>query len=126
MNDIRLERKKQLTENLGHFHGTEEWYELYKKPKILCTDGMKFVMETAQAYWLSEIVFSLQSNSVIKKQYFQVYELEVNLEKKEGVLVVTDGNENELYKQEFEYTDFPLEKFRFYFTDGVLLLPSEY
>lgn len=43
-----------------------------------------------------------------------------------AVLLCEDGNDNFVTKQEIEFTDFPLEEISFYFTDNVLLLPSEY
>jgi hypothetical protein len=52
-----------------------------------------------------------------------------------AVVLCDDGNGNELYRQEIEWTDFPSRRFEFYCAeDGVLgngitrviLLPSEY
>lgn len=122
--DPRASRRKEIESNINYFTGTDKWHQIY--PNILITDGIKFVFDTAQSYWLGEIVFSIQSLSKVKAEYFQFYNLEVDLEKSMGKLTVTDGNEKEIYTQTLPYTDFPLAKFRFYFTDGVILLPSEY
>lgn len=123
--DSRIEKRKLIEENLIHYsNGTEQYYKIY--PNILITDGIKFICDTAQAYWLIDIVFSLQSESSIKNEPFQVYELEGDLERKTAELKVSDGNENDIYSQNIPFTDFPLDKFRFYYTDNVVLLPSEY
>jgi hypothetical protein len=37
-----------------------------------------------------------------------------------------DSNGNIVYRQELDYTDFPLPAITLYFTDKVILLPSEY
>ena len=41
-------------------------------------------------------------------------------------LTCTDGNLQEVFTEKLDFTDFPLESIRFYFTDSVILLPSEY
>lgn len=37
-----------------------------------------------------------------------------------------DGNGKEVYRQELKSTDFPLPEITFYFTDNVIMLPTEY
>jgi hypothetical protein len=124
--DPRIARRKEMENKLPYFTGTENWHQIYKKPEILATDGMIFVLQTAQAFWLADIVYSLQTKKEIREQPFQYYILTVNLETKKAVVRVEDGNEHELYRQEVDYSDFPLETFKFYFSDNVMLLPSEY
>ena len=41
-------------------------------------------------------------------------------------LVCDDGNDNIVYTQHVAFTDFPLDEIKLYFTDNVILLPSEY
>ena len=38
----------------------------------------------------------------------------------------TDGNGTLLARQQYHFTDFPLEQIRLFFVDNTLLLPSEY
>ncbi|WP_371412075.1 DUF6876 family protein, partial [Nostoc linckia] len=49
---------------------------------------------------------------------------------KTAVITATDGNNNQIARQEIEHTDFPLEKLKLYVQfDGehsTLMLPSEY
>lgn len=122
--DPRIERRNKIESEIGYFVGTEKWYRLH--PNVLCTDGIKFVLDTAQSYWLADVVFSIQIKPEVKAELFQFYELTVDLEKSTGKLKVTDGNDKVIYEQFFPYTDFPLSTFKFYFTDNVMLLPSEY
>lgn len=122
--DPRREKRRKIEAEIRHFTGTDQWYKLY--PNVLITDGVKFVFDIAESYWLGEIVFSLQTLEKVKAEPFQFYELEVNLEKHNADLKVTDGNENILYTQFIEFTDFPLPKFSFYYTNDVVLLASEY
>jgi len=43
-----------------------------------------------------------------------------------ATLTCDDGNGTVVYRQELGYTDFPLPEITLYFTDNVILLPSEY
>lgn len=123
--DSKTERRKKIEENLRHYcNGTEYCYQIY--PNVLLTDGIKFICDTAQSYWLIDTIFALQNEAKVKNEPFQVYELKVNIETESAELKVTDGNDNVLYTQHIPYTDFPLNKFICYYTDDVVLLPSEY
>jgi hypothetical protein len=42
------------------------------------------------------------------------------------ISVLRDGNGNVVFRKALDYTDFPLEEITLYFTDRVILLPSEY
>jgi hypothetical protein len=43
-----------------------------------------------------------------------------------ATLTCDDGNGTIIYTQHIPFTDFPLKEITFYFTDNVILLPSEY
>ena len=112
------------TNNLLQFTGTEQWYyhPLFKKYRY--TDGVRYVAQEGGAYWLIEAIFSWQLKSEVKAEPFQSWTLTVKDNR--AVLTATDGNNNLIAKQEIEFTDFPLPEIKFYLTDNVLLLPSEY
>lgn len=116
--------RKELLSELAGFYATEQYYKVY--PTVMLTDGVHFLFKKASSYWIADMVYWFQSLPVVAKEPFQVYELEVNLEKHNANLKVTDGNENVLYTQFIEVTDFCLPTFSFYYTDNVILLPSEY
>ena len=69
------------------------------------------------------------------KEEFQVWELKVDLNKRSAVLTMKeDSDAPELVRQEFGYTNFPLDEIKFYIELGcidgynpvyVLMLPSE-
>ncbi|PIQ23106.1 hypothetical protein COW36_03525 [bacterium (Candidatus Blackallbacteria) CG17_big_fil_post_rev_8_21_14_2_50_48_46] len=95
-------------------------------PNVIITDGVKFLCEQTRCFWLIDCIFSYQTLEQIAKEPFQVIDLTVDLEKQTGLIVVTDGNEIELTRQDLEYTDFPLANIRLYYTDQTVLLPREY
>jgi len=65
----------------------------------------------------------------IKGEYFQNWRLQVNQDKS-ALVTCDDGNGNLLYKQEIEFTDFPLDKMQLYAVDDgqslTIMLPGEY
>jgi hypothetical protein len=93
---------------------------------VLFTDGVKFVADSAGAYWLVDEIAISQTRPKVGAEDFQVWVLKVDLEKRKGVQSCDDGNGNMVFTKRIEYTDFPLPEIRFYCTDGVILLPSEY
>lgn len=124
-----MEQKEQLTPTqilnmLNGFIGSEEFYRIY--PNVIITEGVKFLCEQAKCFWLIDCIYSYQTIKNVVIEPFQVIDLTVDQEKSTGLIVVTDGNEVELTRQELEYTDFPLSKIRLYYTDRTVLLPREY
>ena len=84
------------------------------------------VAEQAGAYWLIDEIAINQTRPKVRAEEFQVWVLKVDLEKRNGVLSCDDGNGSVVFTKRIEYTDFPLREIRFYCTDGVILLPTEY
>jgi hypothetical protein len=119
MHDLKLE-------DLSDFYGTEHWYKHCYGAPVTYTDGVQYVAEHGGAYWLiDEIVFG--SRKLVKDgEEFQCWRLTVDLEKKEGKLVCTDGDYRILSTKDIEFTDFPLPEISIWLVNEVMLLPSEY
>jgi len=110
-------------ENLSQFTGTENYYPY--NFGIMLTDGIKYLADNADCYWLLDIVASYQFNKELENAPFQIWELKAKNEK--GIVTCKeDSNMPEIVKQKIPYTDFPLAKIKLYLIDGVLMLPSEY
>jgi len=112
-----------LTEqDLSQFTGTENYYSYLMGLKL--TDGVKYMVEKAGAYWLLDAIARAQ----MKHQSipFQLWEL---IKDGKGGAILTmkeDSNQPELVRVKIRYTDFPLERIKLYLIEKVLLLPSEY
>lgn len=112
--------------DLAMFTGTENWYRHPFVRKVLFTDGIKYVADRAGAYWLIDEIAFKQHIPEFACEPFQVWTLKVDLQKEAAVLNCDDGNGNLVFSKLIHYTDFPLNEITLYFTDNVLLLPSEY
>jgi hypothetical protein len=111
------------------FTGTEQYHLLTacSPARILCTDGAKYVAETAGAFWLIDLIASHQHEPETAKHPFQVWRLELDQTGNGATAICTDGNENEITRQKIDWTDFPdRDGVEIWLTDGVMLLPSEY
>ena len=115
------------TFNLEQFTGTENYYKHWVG--ILYTDGVKYLAEEAEAYWLIDIIASWQLSTEVKRdpmlQRIQFWKLRVNPDNS-AVLTCERDTVDVALTQKITYTDFPLESVIFYLTNRVLLLPSEY
>ena len=90
----------EIKQELSQFNGTDNYYtHLFG---IVYTDGIRYLAEECQCYWLIDLVASYQSEQDVKKEEFQVYKLRVNSDKS-AVVEISDGNDNiitTLYKKE--------------------------
>lgn len=115
----------EIIELMNQAIGTTAYhcYSMFPNFPVI-TDGVLALAEAAGCYWLLDIIGSYQRNPKLDKA-FQVWTLEVNRANENGV--VQGFNDTTLIvKQKIPYTDFPLEKVKFFLIDGVILLPSEY
>ncbi len=112
--------------DLIQFTGTENWHRFGINRKVLCTDGAKYIADEGGAYWLLDAIAIAQLyEKTVAAEEFQVWVLNVNPDRTAS-LTCDDGNGNIVYTQQIEFTDFPLDEIKLYFTDNVILLPSEY
>lgn len=125
-NEMTPEAKAAYIQSeLRNYCGTETWFRHQLFRKYLYTEGVQFLAEEAGAYWLLEKILSNQILPELKDEGFQLWKLTVDEDKK-ATLTCDNGSGEVIYTETIDYTDFPLNKISFYFTDSVLLLPSEY
>ncbi len=123
---MSTQNKPLAKADLRQFIGTEHWYRHWAARSILYTDGAKYVADTAGAYWLlDEIVFAQSANKRLATEGFQLWKLSVRADQT-ATLTCEDGNGKPVFTKPLEYTDFPLDEVKFYFTNNVIMLPSEY
>lgn len=83
------------------------------------------MMVKGAAFWLIDEIAFQQYHPRVKTEEFQVWTLRVNLKESTGTLTCEDGNGRVLCSKQIPYTDFPLAEIKIYFSNDVILLPSE-
>jgi hypothetical protein len=117
---------KTLTKaDLSQFTGSENWFRHGLVRNVLYTDGARHVAQAGGAYWLIDEIAFGQALPRIASEEFQLWRLKVN-RNRTGTLTCDNGNGKVVFAKPIQFTDFPLEEIVFYFTDNVILLPSEY
>jgi hypothetical protein len=115
-----------LPAELRQFTGTDQWHRHAINRTVLFTDGAKFLADQAGAYWLLDEIALIQPyDKRIAAEGFQVWKLAVRPDRT-ATLTCTDGNGKGVFTKALTFTDFPLDEITLYFTDNVILLPSEY
>jgi uncharacterized protein (DUF736 family) len=111
---------------LSQFTGSENWYRHGINRNVLFTDGAKYVADTGGAYWLlDEIAITQRYDKRVAAEEFQVWKLAVRPDRT-ATLVCDDGNDNIVYTQHIEFTDFPCDEITLWFANNVIYLPSEH
>ena len=111
---------------LVQFTGSEAFYQYGLKGEMLFTDGVKYVADTAGAYWLlDEITLAQRFKREVAAEEFQLWVLSV-AEDHTAVLSCDDGNGRIVHSKQILYTDFPAAGIKLYVCNGVIMLPSEY
>ncbi len=111
-----------LEDELAGFIGTTQYYRNYTG--LLFTDGIKYLADQAECYWLIDLVGSYQPQ--LRRVPFQLWELAVEEDRSAVVCAKEDTGEPVIVEQSIPYTDFPMQEFSFYCVDGVMMLRNEY
>lgn len=129
-----MKTKDEILNGLAQCYGTEGYHYngLFGKNYVY-TDGIKYLLEAADAYWLLQAIFSYR-----RKEDFQLWSLKVMSDKTAVLTMKEDTDCPNLVEQKIHYTDFPLEEIEFYAINDhncngewgpvhvVLMLKSEY
>jgi len=108
--------------DLGHFRGTEQYHRIPLFKSNL-TDGIMYLVDSGYSWFVTDVLAVLEHEDSVKGQEFVCVKLKLNDSKAQ--MEVSDGNENILYTQDYTYTEAKKE-LTLFFTNGVLLLNSEY
>jgi len=115
---------KNLNDEFEGFTGTTKYYRHFTN-LLVFTDGVKAMADRYGAYWLIDVVASYQTRPAVREKPFQIWEISSG-NRKAAVTMKEDDGEPAFVMQEIGFTDFPEGTLKMYFTDGVLLLSSEY
>ena len=112
-------------EDLAQFVGTTAYYPTMFK--MLYTDGVRFLADRAQAYWLIDAIASHWiTNEKIRKMNLTFWTLTVDEDMTAVLECFEDIPGALMVRQKIPWTDFPLDKIDLWVNNGVLHLPSEH
>lgn len=123
-----MDNANDLRAKLAHHTGSETLYRYPLMMRHLYTEGVHDFIENAGggAYWLLDIIMTEPAISEgMRRESFVMIELVVE-DTKARLSVRRDINDPEIFSRFIKYTDCPEGAWKFYFVDGVLMLPSEY
>ncbi len=128
---------EELKTELSQFTGTENYHKHFLGFNY--TDGIQFLAENAECYWLLDAIGSyqhkLQLNPMLRD--FQLWLLVVGdshpfiKPEAESMAVLTCWEDTPVkgkkpaVSQQIHLTNFPMSEIKLYFESGVLLLPTE-
>jgi hypothetical protein len=115
----------ELQHNLAHFTGTETWWRHGLNRNMLYTDGVQYFAENAGggAYWFLDIVATELFKLQRQEDFLTII---ATVADSKATLTADDGNGDIKWTRHIDYTDMPTGEWKFFFTNDVLMLPSEY
>jgi predicted thioredoxin/glutaredoxin len=118
--------------DLTGFTGSSEFYQHSLVRGVVYTEGVQALAEGAGAYWLIDKIATNQFTLAVAGEEFQVWILARSTSGDTWILQCEDGNDNVVYRESIEYSDFPIEpgkNFKLWCVRGeqmTIMLPSEY
>jgi len=113
--------------DLKQFIGTENYYEGYLN--TTWTDGIVYLAKNGCSWIITDICSVIKTVESVKKEPFVAIKL-IRKGTDKATAIYTDGNEKELFKQEYKYIDIwdriNEDKLLFFYTNNVLMINSEY
>ena len=108
--------------DLQQYRGSEGYFNVMG---FNATDGIGYIMKNGYSWFVTDFlsVAMFKIKKEWKDESFICIKLKLDGDK--GLMLVTDGNENELYKQKYEFTN-AKQELTLYLCDNVLLLSQEY
>lgn len=121
----------ELRTQLAQFTGSSTFTRHAFMPRMLLTEGIVHLANTAAAHWRTDAIGSYLLDKRAQQELFQVWQLSVHPLSRSAVLTMTDGNSSEpITTQKIDYTDFPLAEIELWLVADserwVLMLPTEY
>jgi hypothetical protein len=116
-----------LATELQQFTGSETLYKHWLE--LHFTQGVKYLADQAQCYWLLDAIGSYQPQlkADAELRFFQVWQLLVD---NHSALLTcwpdTPGQGKPCLSQPIEFTNFPLPEIKLFWSEGILMLPREY
>lgn len=116
---------QEIISELTLFYGTENYYR-HRLSGLNYTDGVQYLAEAAECYWLIDAIGSYQPqckrDPMLRDMQFWT------LKRTEGTkfsLTCERDSDDVAIRQEIGFSDFPLNEIKIWVENGVMYLPSE-
>ena len=111
-----------IKDDLKQFTGTINYHRLTYYP-IYCTDGVAYFAEKLGAYWLVDEIGHHVKHPLKEHPFITI---KVKSKDNKADIRFEDGNYKHLLTRHIPFTDLEEGEYKFFFTDDVLMLPTEY
>jgi len=110
----------------GHYY---RWSPLFRNHVL--TDGTNFLAENAECYWLMDAIASYHAKAMKDPMLQDMQFWTLTVKDGKATLICERDTDDVAFKQEIEYTDFPLSEIKMWVERAdqntwVILLPSEH
>ena len=114
-----------LSADLQMFMGTEQWFRHPLSSNFKYTDGVKFFAEHCGggAYWFLDILATELADLQEKEEFMSIT---LDVVDSSAKITADDGNGNVLWTRTIDFTDADEGTRKFFLTNNVLILQSEY
>lgn len=124
--------------DLAQFTGSEQFYRHAYIRAVIYTDGVQYLAQHGNCYWLIDAIGSHLISPEFKKaaakderiSLLHFWNLAVQPDQTAQLTARADSDEPAFITQEIEYTDFPLESIDIWAANNgegyTLMIPSEY
>ena len=126
---------RDVTKELSGYIGTGYYIQHFATCYVF-SEGINALRKLHECFWLiDDILLETAGNASLTEQDFIKWTLARTLSMQDGIvtertsrftLTAADENDTILFEKEISYSDFQGDCVQLYFTDGALLLPSEY
>jgi hypothetical protein len=120
INELEKETDLELRD-LNQYCGTEKYHNVMG---MNTTDGIQYIMKNGYSWFITDLICNIRFVKGLKEQEFLSIKLVINADKS-ATMLITDGNDNVLHKQEYGFTNGKKE-FQLFYENGVLLYSGEH
>ena len=103
---------------LEQFYGTESYHNVMG---MNCTDGVAYIMKNGYSWFVTDAIAVI----ITKLRNEGFLSIKLNVKDEKADMLITDGNNKELYKQHYKWTN-AKRNVELYYMDGVMMLTREY
>jgi hypothetical protein len=114
-----------LKRALAQFTGSECVYRHPLSRRVRYSEGVQYLCETAQCYWLLDLIAILDPKGAALMPEMEFWTLTVHADAS-ATLVCEEDEGKPVYERKISWTDFPLPEIKLWCANGILYLPSEH